>query len=149
MLVNCLKAINRYLSALLIFFVSALSQADCSQQSPELFDDFYARFSTEKPFAIDRTRLPLAVLKWTSSLDIDGRKITEPFKYPLSLSEYWRWPTLGEYIANNSLQARRNKVSDSQIHIDLFKEGFPQTVTYRFETNEGCWFLTQYQAKAI
>ena len=130
--------------------VSALScTAECSEKESESFDFCLPRFSSEKPFAIERTRLPLTVLKWVDELDIEGRTVTEPFKYALSLSEYWHWPTLNEYMSSNELNSRVIATSKTAVILDLYKDGYAKTVSYRFESSNGCWFLTQYQDKPI
>ncbi len=123
--------------------------ADCSPDKPESFDEFLPRFSTEKSFAIERTKLPLKIIRWNDSVDIDGRRITDPQKFDLSLAEYWRWPTLSEYILDNHLASSTGADSAHQVRLELTKADSPLRVSYLFGSHEGCWILEHYETKLI
>ena len=130
-------------------FLANPCAAECESQSPEAFNDFLARFSSEKPFAIERTQLPLAVVKWIDGVDVEGKSVSEPHKFALSLAEYWRWPTLNEYVSEHHLESRISEQSKAAASLELYREGYAQKVSYRFELNGGCWVLKTYEAKPI
>ncbi|MFT3931005.1 MAG: hypothetical protein QM709_12000 [Spongiibacteraceae bacterium] len=81
-------------------------------------------------------------------MDIDGKKITDPQKFDLSLAEYWRWPTLNEYIIDNHLESSVS-TNAARATLELSKADHPFKVSYLFGSHNGCWILDQYEAKPI
>lgn len=122
---------------------------ECSEENPEVFESFLSRFAIEKPFAIERTQLPLRITRWDDAIDIEGRKITDPQKFDLSLAEYWRWPTLSEYILEHHLESNVTPHSSAKVRLDLSKAAYPLKVSYVFGSHKGCWVLEQYEARPI
>lgn len=122
--------------------------ADCSVRKPERFVDFFPTFSETKGFALERTVLPLPLLHWSDGMDTEGRPLVGPRKSLLSASEYWRWPSLNEYMRRNDLLANVKHQTSSAAVVDIYKDGSAGIVSFHFKSKAGCWYLWQYEVRS-
>lgn len=119
--------------------------AACNDKNPERFVEFLPTFSESKGFSLNRTILPLALIKWEAGLDSNGHPFAGPTKSVLSASEYWRWPTLNQFMEEHGLFARLGPESKSVATLALYKDAVPGVVTFHFKRQKGCWQLWQYE----
>lgn len=133
------------IAALILAPCLASAAPDCSPRKPERFVDFFPTFSETKGFALERTVLPLPLLHWSDGVDTEGRPLVGPRKSLLSAAEYWRWPSLNEYMRRNDLLANVKSQTSVAAVVDIYKDGSEGTVSFHFKTKAGCWYLWQYE----
>lgn len=119
----------------------------CSPKSPEMFVEFLPSFTSSKAFALKRTVLPLPLVREVDGVDVDGRTLHGTQKSYLSAAEYWRWPSLDQYMRDNDLLSQIRTQTKSAAVVELYKDGLDGQVLFHFKTQGGCWFLWQYEVK--
>lgn len=120
---------------------------ECSPQQAERFVEFLPRFLSSKPFALQRTVLPLPLLHWQAGVDTEGRPITGPDKSYLSAREYFQWPTLNEYMQSRELLSRISDQRAGSAVLELYQDGSQAVVVFHFKPDAGCWKLWQYEVR--
>lgn len=127
---------------------AAQAAPNCSATHVERFVEFLPNFLSSKPFALQRTVLPLPLLNWTQGVDSDGHPVQGPDKTYLSAREYFQWPTLNEYMRSRELLARIATQTDRAAVLEVYQDGSTAVVSFHFRPDAGCWKLWQYEVRA-
>ena len=128
---------------------AAGNAAECSPDNPEPFASFLQRFSMEPKFAVNRTVLPLRMLKWEYGLNDKGEDDSATVKSFVSKRDYLKWPTLDSYIKGNNLTSAIDSQTRTAAILNVLKQDTDWQMLYHFKSQKGCWFFWQYEDQSL
>jgi hypothetical protein len=135
-----------------VFSVSLIGMSTsvlaCDPRQPEDFSAFFASFSGDKAFAVDRTIYPSLRVRYEYGIEEGKQQITE-VKVRVSKQEDRKYPALGETMKSVGLESTAKEVSRTETVVEVFKPGTNGLVTYHFSLRRGCWFLREIQNHAL
>jgi len=130
----------RLLFALLFLFLSNISAALCNSGVTEDFGIFFAKFSEEKLFAVERTIYPTYTLRNEYGFE-NGKDAHSVVKTLITKSMDVNTPTINEILRKNSMESKVKSLTVSHAVVDIFKPDTDWLLNYHFEVRGACWYL--------
>ncbi|MGN7872381.1 hypothetical protein ACTJKJ_02295 [Roseateles sp. 22389] len=121
----------------------------CSPSRPEEFNAFFARFSTDQAFSVERTQFPLPTAHWEYGRDDAGVDGSAPVWKRISKDDFLQWKTIATYQRQEGLNVRTTMPSTDTMQVTVFREGSDMEMRYKFSGRAGCWRFVEFVDRSL
>lgn len=125
--------------ALLFLSISAGAIADCTKPD-QSFEDFFAKFSESKNFALDRTIYPTYTLRAIPNLEYGDITVIKVMT-TISRKDDLPSPTINAILLQNGMNSEIHAMHHDNVVVKIFKPATDWLLTYEFTKKHGCWYL--------
>lgn len=126
----------------MIFTVTDVFAGQCTLKEIESFYDFYARFSTDKSFSMQRTIYPLKNKLWSPDDKTDVAIFKEVYT---KFEDDKTQPPLLTYLRENQLENKFTKRTNKEYLVEVYKPDTDWLLYFHFRRNGNCWFLYEVE----
>jgi hypothetical protein len=132
-----------------LFFTTSLHAADCTLRSPEEFNRFFFRFSTDKSFANQRKIYPLLVQRLTYGVDQGGNEEPRQARFRVTKEQDAAQPALKDYMKKHELTSDLVELRAHYAAVKVFKPDTGWQMMYVFRRKGNCWYMTELQDDSL
>lgn len=130
----------RLLFIILLFAVSNTSAAPCTSEVTEDFGIFFAKFSEDKSFAVNRTLYPTYIEQHKYGIE-NGKEAHSSIKTKVTKSTDLATPTITEILRKKNMESKVKSLTIKNAVVEVFKPDTDWLLSYHFMVRGSCWYL--------
>ena len=130
----------RLLLTFIFLVISNTASALCNSGVDENFGVFFAKFSDEKKFSVNRTLYPTYTLRHEYG-EKNGKEVHTTVKTIISKHDDSATPTITEILRRNGMETKIKSKDSTNALVNVYKPDTDWLLSYHFKLRSSCWYL--------